>query len=115
MTRLADQPSVEPGRTEHDALAIAIDGGTSKTEVLLVRRDGTVLARGRGGGFRPQSDGIDAAMEVLAAIIASLPYGKDEPVELVPSFLAGADLPEEEVVLAERLAATGWARRVTVG
>lgn len=93
--------------------AIAIDGGNSKTEVLVVRRDGHVLARARGGGFRPQIDGIDAAMELLSAIVRELPY--EGPVDLVSAYLAGADLPEEEVALSERLAATGWARRVVVG
>jgi N-acetylglucosamine kinase-like BadF-type ATPase len=115
MTRLAAAPTSVSASAEQIPLVIAIDGGNSKTEVLLVRRDGRVLARARGGGFRPQSDGIDAAMEVLSTIIESLPYDRTEPAELVSAYLAGADLPEEEVVLSERLAATGWGRRVTVG
>lgn len=115
MTRLADQPSADPPRAGDSPLVLAIDGGNSKTEVLVVRGDGHVLARGRGGGFRPQIDGIDAAMEVLSAIVSSLAYDAKRPVELVSAYLAGADLPEEEVVLSERLAATGWGRRVTVG
>ena len=36
-------------------------------------------------------------------------------VELVSAYLAGADLPEEEAVLHDRLSAAGWARRITVG
>jgi N-acetylglucosamine kinase-like BadF-type ATPase len=96
-------------------LALAIDGGNSKTEALVVRNDGAILARARGGGFRPQIDGIDAAMAVLASIVDALPTQQEGPVELVSAYLAGADLPEEEETLRERLSATGWGRRVVVG
>lgn len=112
MTRTTDQAVSESAPPEHAPVAIAIDGGNSKTEVLVVRRDGQILARARGGGFRPQIDGIDAAMEVLSAIIGEVAH---EQVDLVSAYLAGADLPEEEAALSERLAAAGWGRRVVVG
>lgn len=115
MTRLRELPEALPSAANSLPLALAIDGGNSKTEVLVVRRDGRVLARARGGGFRPQIDGIDAAMEVLSTIIAALPYDWAQPIELVSAYLAGADLPEEEAVLRDRLAATGWGERVVVG
>lgn len=110
LTRAAIQPATTA--PEHAPVAIAIDGGNSKTEVLVVRADGQILARARGGGFRPQIDGIDAAMEVLSAIVGSVAH---EQVDLVSAYLAGADLPEEEAVLRDRLTATGWGRRVVVG
>jgi N-acetylglucosamine kinase-like BadF-type ATPase len=96
----------------HTPVAIAIDGGNSKTEVLVVRRDGNVISRARGGGFRPQIDGLDAAMQALSAIVTSVAH---EQVDLVSAYLAGADLPEEETALEERLVAAGWGRRVVVG
>ena len=93
--------------------AIAVDGGNSKTEALLVRADGAVVARARGAGFRPQIDGVDAAMAVLAAVVTDL--DAPGPVELMSAYLAGADLPAEEAVLHDRVSAMGWARQVTVG
>ena len=96
-----------------DVTAIAVDGGNSKTEALLVRSDGTVAASARGAGFRPQIDGVDAAMTVLAGVVGALDVSR--PVELMSAYLAGADLPEEEAVLHDRISAARWARRITVG
>jgi N-acetylglucosamine kinase-like BadF-type ATPase len=96
-----------------DVTAIAVDGGNSKTEALLVRADGTVAASARGAGFRPQIDGVDAAMTVLAGVVGALDVLR--PVELMSAYLAGADLPEEEAVLHDRISAARWARRITVG
>ncbi|MEU3819328.1 BadF/BadG/BcrA/BcrD ATPase family protein [Streptomyces sp. NPDC030392] len=48
---------------------LAIDAGNSKTDVALVGADGTVLGTARGGGFRPQAVGVDAAVGVLEAAV----------------------------------------------
>lgn len=99
-------------------LLLAVDGGNSKTDVAVLRTDGTILGRARGGGFRPQAVGVDAAMEVLAALRAeameSAGVAADVEVDGITAFLAGADLPYEIKALREAVGARRWAvtRRV---
>ncbi|MEU7564794.1 BadF/BadG/BcrA/BcrD ATPase family protein [Streptomyces fradiae] len=62
------------GVTTADAV-LAVDAGNSKTDVALVGVDGTVLGTGRGGGFRPQVAGREAAVDVLAAAVAQAMRG----------------------------------------
>ena len=97
---------------------LAVDGGNSKTDVALVREDGTVLATARGPAFLPQSAGAAAAVEVigrtvrraLAGDAATPPYA-----DHVAAYLAGADLPVEEEVLRAELLTRGYAADVAVG
>ncbi|NUR85155.1 MAG: ATPase, partial [Nonomuraea sp.] len=70
---------------------LAVDGGNSKTDVVLLSADGDVLARGRGGPFVPHRDGVAAAVDVVARVVAEL--GIAEPADHVVAYLAGADLP----------------------
>ena len=91
-------------------LLIAIDAGNSKTDARLVRSDGTVVAAGSGGGFRPQVHGVAAAVEVLAGLVAGWPL----PVRGLAAFLAGADLPEEVLALQAAVEERGWAKEVHV-
>jgi N-acetylglucosamine kinase-like BadF-type ATPase len=51
---------------------LAIDGGNSKTDVLLVDEEGKVIASARSGGFTPQSSGVDAAIAVAAQAVAEI-------------------------------------------
>lgn len=96
---------------------LAVDGGNSKTDVLLLSSDGTILAQGRGGPFLPQSAGVPAAVDVVEAVVrqavgagAAPPYA-----DTVAAYLAGADLPVEEEALAAEFAARGFAGDVVVG
>jgi N-acetylglucosamine kinase-like BadF-type ATPase len=101
---------------------LAIDGGNSKTDAVLVSRDGTLLRSARGPGFRPQSDGLAAALSMLDTLVAGLlaGHGGDggldgPPVEQVSAYLAGADLREEELALQQAIAGRGWAASTVVG
>ncbi|MEV7617279.1 BadF/BadG/BcrA/BcrD ATPase family protein [Streptomyces sp. NPDC089799] len=49
---------------------LAVDAGNTKTDAALIGRDGTVLGTGRAGGFRPQRDGIEAAVDVLGVAVS---------------------------------------------
>jgi N-acetylglucosamine kinase-like BadF-type ATPase len=51
---------------------LAIDGGNSKTDVLLVDEEGKVIAGARSGGFTPQSSGVAAAIAVAAQAVAEI-------------------------------------------
>ena len=50
-------------------LLLAVDGGNSKTDVALVRADGTPLAVVRGPSSSPHQIGIDGTMEVLGELV----------------------------------------------
>jgi len=94
-------------------LLLAVDGGNSKTDIAVLTTDGTLLGRARGGGFRPQAVGLDAAMDVLAALraeaMAEAGVGADTVVDGITAFLAGADLPHEVKALREAVGARRWA------
>ncbi|WP_328317512.1 N-acetylglucosamine kinase [Streptomyces sp. NBC_00388] len=51
------------------ASVLAIDAGNSKTDVAVIAADGTVLGRGRSGGFQPPVVGVEAAVDVLAVAV----------------------------------------------
>ncbi|GAA3113994.1 BadF/BadG/BcrA/BcrD ATPase family protein [Planomonospora alba] len=96
---------------------LAVDGGNSKTDVALVAEDGTVLATGRGAGFRPQSDGVGAALDVLHdAVRRALGADAAPPfADHVAAYVAGADLPVEEEALREAVLARGYGKDAEVG
>lgn len=48
---------------------VAVDGGGSKTDVLVLAPDGTVLAHARGGGSCPQIIGVGPALEVVDGLV----------------------------------------------
>jgi N-acetylglucosamine kinase-like BadF-type ATPase len=95
---------------------LAVDGGNSKTDVVLGDVTGEIHARARGGPFRPQVTGVPAALDALAATVAQVRAraGVEGPVERLSAFVAGADLPDEETALQEAFARRGWAREVHV-
>lgn len=91
-----------------ERLFLAIIGGIVSSEALLLRPDGAVLARVRGGGSSPKRLGFDAAVGVLdglrarAMSAAGLP--SDTQPQRVGAFLAGIDLPVERERILEALA-----------
>ncbi len=108
------QPDVRPPLPDARTL-LALDGGNSKTDVLLVSVDGRVLARTRCGPFIPHLVGAADAVALLAPAIertlASLPSRR---VNLIAGYLANADLPIEEQRIAQAIAAYDWGDGVVV-
>ncbi|MDH6113260.1 N-acetylglucosamine kinase-like BadF-type ATPase [Kitasatospora sp. MAP12-15] len=100
---------------------LAIDAGNSKTDVALVGADGSLLGTARGGGFAPQLLGPQAAVALLAPLVeaaaaaaqARLPVG-GVLVSHVSACLANADLPVEERLLQDAIAAQRWGRSTAV-
>jgi N-acetylglucosamine kinase-like BadF-type ATPase len=98
-------------------LVVAVDGGNSKTDVLLVRIDGTVLSSVRGGGSSPHQLGLEPATALVGDLIdrawdkAGLRSRNGHKAAVAAVFMAGADLPSEEVALAESVSARGWAEQ----
>ncbi|WP_174549856.1 N-acetylglucosamine kinase [Herbidospora cretacea] len=90
---------------------LAVDGGNSKTDVALVGEDGVVLGTWRGGPFTPQSSGVVPAVDVIEN---ALP-GRGPYADHVFAYVAGADLPIEEVRLRDEMARRGFAPEIVVG
>ncbi|MEV4225015.1 BadF/BadG/BcrA/BcrD ATPase family protein [Nonomuraea sp. NPDC049725] len=95
---------------------IAVDGGNSKTDVVVLDPGGTVLARGSAGAFLPQSQGVAAAVDVVEEAIRQAlgPDAAPPYADLLTAYLAGADLPVEEEALAAEFRARGTAGEVVV-
>jgi N-acetylglucosamine kinase-like BadF-type ATPase len=89
---------------------LAIDGGNSKTDAVLVAADGTVLAAIRGGGTRGASD-LDGSLRLIAGLAGQLQQAAGlagRPVARhMSACMANADLPEEEERLAGALRSQG--------
>jgi len=93
-------------------LALAVDGGNSKTDAALVREDGTVLALARGSGSSPHHLGVEAAVDMIGALVDELAPA-EQPAEAL-LLLAGVDSPEEEHVVEELATQRAWAARTRV-
>jgi N-acetylglucosamine kinase-like BadF-type ATPase len=92
---------------------LAIDGGNSKTDVVLVAGDGTPLASARGPGINAHEVGVEKTVQILDAVVkqaaAQVPAAGDGWVALrTVACLANADLPEEEAEHAAAVQAQGW-------
>jgi N-acetylglucosamine kinase-like BadF-type ATPase len=98
-------------------VALAVDGGNSKTDLALVRADGAVLALVRGGMSSPHHIGLEGSVELLQQLYgeALAQAGLSAPAEVGHVLLAGLDFPTEERALRDALAPRGWARRLSVG
>ena len=96
---------------------VAIDGGNSKTEVLVVSREGAVLGESRGPGASPQNIGVEGCVAALEELVLQAwPGAAERPFAVHTSaYLAGLDFPREEEVLHAALAARGWSETLTVG
>ncbi|HZQ16907.1 MAG TPA: BadF/BadG/BcrA/BcrD ATPase family protein [Gaiellaceae bacterium] len=93
-------------------LALAIDGGNSKTDVALVREDGALLGVARGAGSSPHALGAAAALDLIGALIDEV--APPELPELTMLLLAGADFPDEEEELQRLAEPRGWSRSLTI-
>jgi N-acetylglucosamine kinase-like BadF-type ATPase len=51
---------------------LALDGGSTKTDAVLVSADGAVLGRGRVGPSNHQLVGVDAAVEALGQALPAV-------------------------------------------
>ena len=98
---------------------LAIDGGGSKTDVVLVDTSGRLLAQVQGPSSQPQTYGVPNALRVLDELVeqiriaARLPAG--EPLaDHAAVYLSGMDLPQEILAIEPALRARGWAETMIV-
>jgi N-acetylglucosamine kinase-like BadF-type ATPase len=102
-----------------EPVVLAVDGGNSKTDLALVRGDGSLLAHVRGPLSSPHHLGLAESVSLLQrlrdeAIGASGANGRTPPA-VAEVFLAGVDFPAEEEQLRTELESLGFAGHVVVG
>ena len=94
---------------------LGIDGGGSKTAVMLARRDGTLLGRGEGGPSNHHAVGKESTFEALDAAISQawLDAGlREQPVAAAVLGMAGVDRPQDSLVFEHWIADRFPAARV---
>jgi N-acetylglucosamine kinase-like BadF-type ATPase len=93
---------------------LALDGGSTKTDALLVSRGGTILGRARVGPSNHQLVGLDGALDALSEAVAAVTEDAALPAQRRPVSptgvycLAGIDLPVDEEKLTPAIAARRW-------
>ncbi|HTY71669.1 MAG TPA: BadF/BadG/BcrA/BcrD ATPase family protein [Actinomycetes bacterium] len=99
-------------------LLVAVDGGNSKTDVVLVDADGVVLAEVRGDGTRSHVVGVPAMVDGVAALVraARREAGLDDTIAISAGAfcLANLDVAEAEAQALEDLRRQGLCDRLVV-
>ncbi len=101
-------------RDSPEPIVLGLDGGSTKTDAVLVAADGTLLGRSRVGPSNHQLVGLDGALDAMGAAIAAVTEaaGISEPpfplCDVGVYCLAGVDLPIDEEHLAPAIALRGW-------
>jgi N-acetylglucosamine kinase-like BadF-type ATPase len=101
----------------HAPAVLAIDGGRTKTDAVVVAADGSLLSRARGGPSNHQLVGYDGAIEALDEVIyfatrdAGIDLADPPYVPLGVYCLAGLDLPVDDAHLAPAVALRNWTGR----
>ncbi|GGQ75954.1 N-acetylglucosamine kinase [Couchioplanes azureus] len=100
------------------AYYLAVDGGNSKTDVLLGSGDGEILGFVRGPATSPHTLGLDGAVDLLAELVrtvrAEAGVAPAAVIDLAAVYLAGADLPVEVFRLRQAISARRWTRQTVV-
>ncbi len=98
---------------------LGVDGGNSKTDVVLAGADGAVLGAVRGPSSSHQTVGLRKGMETLRRLVeramTEAGFGGPEARAAVGAFcLAGADLPVDGRLLSRAIARLGIVDRLIV-
>jgi N-acetylglucosamine kinase-like BadF-type ATPase len=94
---------------------VAVDGGNSKTDVVVGDASGRVHATVRGPGSSPHNLGLPGSLELLDRLVGTALDGISRAAVAQASvFIAGADLPIEVDRLTTAVGKLGWAPRTTV-
>lgn len=93
-------------------LILGVDGGNSKTALLVATTEGELVASLRGPGTNTHAVGPDAVADVIGVLVAEA--GAALPVEHAVFFLCGADEPADIAGLEGAIGRRGWARELTV-
>ena len=103
--------------SDFEPAVLAFDGGSTKTDVVLVSRSGALLGRARVGPSNHQLVGVEGTVQALTDAYAAVRAAAEcsgAPSPLCPTgvyCLAGIDLPVDEEKLAPAIDALGWTER----
>ncbi|NEA99594.1 BadF/BadG/BcrA/BcrD ATPase family protein [Streptomyces sp. SID13726] len=99
-------------------LVVGVDGGNSKTDLVLADTEGRLLSWVRGAGTRPHTEGMETTTERLARLgrhaLAQAGLPATTPVSVGAYFLANVDRRAEEQQAERLLTASEVAARVVV-
>jgi N-acetylglucosamine kinase-like BadF-type ATPase len=98
---------------------LAIDGGGSKTDAVLLDTDGRVIAQAQGAGSQPQIIGLPKALAVLDEVIEQIRrtagVATGEPIaDHAGVYLSGLDLPQETAAIEPFLRDRRWADTLAI-
>lgn len=104
------EEGLERERLPADGVVVAVDGGGSKTDVVVLGVNGELLARTRGPGSNLDVLGVAGSLKVIGALVTDV-------LALVPGravlhtgiYLSGIDLPAEIEAFSAALAKEPWA------
>ncbi|HEY6067111.1 MAG TPA: BadF/BadG/BcrA/BcrD ATPase family protein [Gaiellaceae bacterium] len=102
------------------AAVLAVDGGNSKTDLALLKADGSVLALVRGPLSSPQHLGVEGCLAVVESLLADairaarLDDHESRVADVAALLMAGVDFPAEEDAVRNAVEKRGWARQVHV-
>jgi N-acetylglucosamine kinase-like BadF-type ATPase len=91
-------------------VVIGVDGGGSKTDLVVLSLEGEVLFRTRGSGANPQTVGLERSVTVIRRLAAeALDASAGRPLLQTSVYLAGMDLPIEIEEFSSAIAEDAWA------
>lgn len=92
---------------------LGVDGGNSKTDVVLASTEGEPIAYVRGPGSNAHSrGGPPACVATIASLVDRLPFSP--PAERAVLFLCGADAAQDVAELTAEVAARAWTAQALV-
>jgi N-acetylglucosamine kinase-like BadF-type ATPase len=93
-------------------LAVGVDTGNSKTELVVATTSGEIVARVRGAGANAQILGAAAVGDMIRDLADEA--GLSAPADRGAFFLCGADLPDDVAALEAAVSRTGIVRAARV-
>jgi N-acetylglucosamine kinase-like BadF-type ATPase len=92
-------------------LVLGVDGGNSKTELLVATVDGDPVTYLRGAGNNAHTVGVPATVRFLGALAGE---AVDAPLAHGAFYLCGVDIASDRAELTEALEQEPWVARATV-
>jgi N-acetylglucosamine kinase-like BadF-type ATPase len=90
-------------------VVVALDGGGSKTDAVVLSLEGDLLTRRRSSGSSPQLLGLDAAVAIIDELVASvLDQAPPHRLLAVHAYLSGIDFPEEAAAFRAATSHLSW-------
>ncbi len=91
-----------------DELIVGVDGGGTKTDVLVATRDGELVARARGAGCSPHFVGLTQSVATVDALVEDAVGASS--VAHIGAYISGLDLASEIADYRDALAHKPWAQ-----